>query len=199
MLVFWEERLVFLATPKTGTTAIEMALRPVAGIAITDPPVVKHTPIYRFRRFLAPYLAACGAEDFETVAAVRHPVDWLGSWYRYRSRPELEGHPNSTRGISFDAFVRGYLKKRRPPFADVGSQAKFLADAEGRVAVDHLFRYEAQPALLAFLEKRLGREIKLKRLNESPPAELSLRPRLRQRLEAELPAEFAVWKAARQE
>ncbi|PRX38096.1 hypothetical protein SAMN05216257_103383 [Meinhardsimonia xiamenensis] len=197
MLVFWEERLVFFATPKTGSTALEMALRPVAGIALTDPPVIKHTPAYRFRRFLAPYFAACGADDFETVAVVRHPVDWLGSWYRYRSRAELEGHPNSTRGMSFNDFVRAYLKRRRPPFAEVGSQAKFLTDSDGRIAVDHLFRYEALPALLTFLEKRLNREIRLKRLNESPAAELTLRPRLIARLQAERAEEFQVWEQAR--
>lgn len=196
MLVFWEERLVFLATPKTGTTAVEMALRPHAGLALTDPPIVKHTPLYRYERFLKPYFAACGAENFETVAVVRHPVDWLGSWFRYRRRPELDGHPNSTAGVDFDGFVRAYLKRDRPPFAQVGSQAKFLTDGQGRVAVDHLFRYENLDALVGFLEARLGRSISLRRLNESPPAELSLRPRLRHRLEQEMPLEFEVWRRA---
>jgi hypothetical protein len=32
MLVFSKQNLVFLAVPKTGTTAIEMALRPKADI-----------------------------------------------------------------------------------------------------------------------------------------------------------------------
>lgn len=196
VLVFWEQKLVFFATPKTGTTAIEMALRPDAGIAITDPPIVKHTPVYRYMRFLRPYFAACGAENLETMAMVRHPVDWLGSWYRYRQRDDLARHPNSTRDISFDDFVRGYLKREQPAFAQVGSQAKFLTNGEGEVEVTHLFRYEDQPRALAFLERRLGREIALKRLNESPRRELSLRPRLEARLREELPQEFAVWEGA---
>ena len=33
MLIFLRHRLAFLATPKTGTTAVEMALRPRAGWA----------------------------------------------------------------------------------------------------------------------------------------------------------------------
>lgn len=37
MLVFWKERLVFLATPKTGTTAIEAALQPLANLSIQNP------------------------------------------------------------------------------------------------------------------------------------------------------------------
>ena len=182
--------------PKTGTTAIEMALRPAAGIAITDPPVMKHTPLYRYQRFLKPYFEKGGGADFETMAVVREPVDWLGSWYRYRQRPELEGHPNSTRDISFDAFVRAYLKRQRPSFAQVGSQAKFLQDKDGRIGVTHLFRYEAQEAIRGFLEARTGRRLQLRRLNESPARDLALRPRLRERLRDECAEEFEAWEMA---
>lgn len=34
MLVFWHQRLTMLATPKTGTTAIEAALELLAHLAI---------------------------------------------------------------------------------------------------------------------------------------------------------------------
>ena len=40
------------------------------------------------------------------VALMREPVDWLGSWYRYRQRDGMARPQNSTREISFDAFVR---------------------------------------------------------------------------------------------
>ena len=50
MLVFWKERLVFLAVPKTGTTALEGALAPKAALVFRDPPILKHTPLYRYRR-----------------------------------------------------------------------------------------------------------------------------------------------------
>ena len=33
MLVFWEQRLVFLATPKAGSTAVESALGEFSGVA----------------------------------------------------------------------------------------------------------------------------------------------------------------------
>ena len=42
MLVFWKENLVFLAVPKTGTTAIEGALSPYAAMVLRDPPQIKH-------------------------------------------------------------------------------------------------------------------------------------------------------------
>lgn len=196
MLVFWAERLVFFAVPKTGTTSVEMALRPLAGIAITDPPIVKHTPVYRYRRFLQPYFEACNGPEFETVATIREPVSWLGSWYRYRARDDLTGHKNSTRDMTFDAFVEAYLEPKRPSFAQVGSQAKFLDDGTGKPGVDRLYRYEDRDRLVRFLEERLKRTFDFKRLNTSPPMELSLSRELQRRLREEAAAEFAFYDAA---
>lgn len=197
MLVFWQEKLVFLAVPKTGTTAIEGALAPRASMVLRDPPVLKHSPIYRYNRFLAPYFTQAGGQEMETLAVVRHPVDWLGSWYRYRSREDLAGHANSTRGISFDAFVEEYVKGKPAAFAVVGSQAKFVTDGEGRIAVDHLYRYEAMPALIGFLEMRLNTAITLGRQNVSPALALTLSPAVEDKLRRKCAAEFAVWDAAR--
>lgn len=195
MLVFWKEKLVFLAVPKTGTTAVEGALASRASIVLRDPPILKHSPVYRYRRFLAPYFKHAGGQEMETLAVVRHPVDWLGSWYRYRHRDDLEGHPNSTRGLSFDDFVGEYVKGKPAPFAAVGSQAKFLNDGDGNLAVDHLFRYEAQPKLVQYFEARLGMNINLPRLNVSPQIELDLSAPVREKLERKCAAEFEVWEA----
>ena len=56
MLVFWKERLVYLATPKTGSTAIEAALEPLASVVIQRPPVLKHTNVRRYWQSFAPFL-----------------------------------------------------------------------------------------------------------------------------------------------
>lgn len=196
MLVFWDERLVFLAVPKTGTTALEGALAPRASMVLRDPPQLKHSPVYRYRRFLAPFFEKAGGATMETLAVVRHPVDWLSSWYRYRHRDDLAGHPNSTRGMSFDAFVEDYCKGKRPAHAQVGSQAKFLLDGEGKLGVTHLFRYEDQPRLLDFLGRRLGIGIDLPRLNVSPAMETPLSDRVEARLRRKCAEEFAVWDMA---
>jgi hypothetical protein len=196
MLVFWKEGLVFLAVPKTGTTALEGALAPRAAMVLRDPPILKHVPLYRYRRFVEPLLATAGAPPPETLAVVRHPLDWLGSWYRYRHRDDLAGHPNSTRGMSFDAFVTEYAKDRPAAFAAVGSQARFVQAPDGSVGVTHLFRYESMPRLVAFLEERLATRLSLARLNVSPEMPLSLSPEVEALLRARRPAEFAVWEAA---
>jgi hypothetical protein len=197
MLVFWKERLVFLAVPKTGTTALEGALAPKAALVFRDPPILKHTPLYRYRRLVEPLLMKAGQVELETLSVIRHPVDWLGSWYRYRHRDDLVGQPNSTRGISFDDFVVEYTKGKHAPFADVGSQAKFLTSGgDDKSGLDHLFRYEDQHKMLAFFEQRFGEPIALKRLNVSPPMALALKPETLARLEKKRPEEFEAWEGA---
>jgi len=196
LLVFWKERLVFLAVPKTGTTALEGALASRASLVLRDPPILKHAPVYRYRRFMLPFLDLAGGPPMETLAVVREPVDWLGSWYRYRLRDDLAGHPNSTRGISFDSFVTEFMKGKPADFAAIGSQSKFLLTPDGTIGVDHLFRYEAQDRLIGFLEDRLATKITLPRLNVSPSATLTLTPAVESKLRQKCAAEFAIWDAA---
>ena len=195
MLVFWKEKLVFLAVPKTGTTAIEGALAPKAALVLREPPILKHATVQRYKRILQPMMDITKEPDFETVAVVRDPVDWLGSWYRYRHRDGLIGQPNSTRHISFDAFVTAFMADKQPGFAAVGSQAKFLTGADGTLGVTHLFRYEARPRLIRFLEVRLSTRITLNRLNVSPPADVTLSSDVAKALRQKCAAEFDVWEA----
>jgi len=193
MLVFWKQRIVFLAVPKTGTTALEAALAPHASSAILDPPGQKHVSARRYRNMLAGFFESRGRHPMETVAVMREPVGWLHSWYRYRQRPFLAGKPASTRDIGFDDFVAAWLRPERPALADVGSQARFLTDAQGRLAVDRLFRHDRMAEVTAFFEDRLGVGLDLPRLNVSPARDLLLSPEMDKRLRAEAAPEFALW------
>lgn len=193
MLVFVKEQLAFLSVPKTGTTAYQAALAGRADMVISDPPMLKHAPVYRYNRFFRPMFdKVCGVE-LELMAVMREPVSWLGSWYRYRQRPFLQGRPNSTLGLSFDEFVLCYLKGRKPAFADVGSQANFLKSKENTQGVAHLFRYEDQGRLQHFLEARLQVKLDLQQLNVSPRQELQLSAEVAQRLRRKCAAEFALY------
>lgn len=175
MLVFWDQRLAFLATPKTGSTAIEAALEPLSALIVQRPPILKHTSVQRFHRFLGPYLEVASGQAFSVAALMREPCDWLGSWYRYRQRDDVTDPNKSTRNVTFEEFVHAYCSDNPPEFAAVGSQAKFLKSRKDK-GVDHLFRYENIGQFVAFLEDRLGCEITLPRLNVSPASALDLSP-----------------------
>ena len=198
MLVSFHARLAYLALPKTASQAFERALDPLCDIRFVRPPRVKHMTARTFERFVRPYLARIGAGDIETFCVVREPVDWLGSWYRYRTRAGNDGSATDTSGVSFAAFVEGYLATPQPRFAvGLGSIAGFTAGRGGGPAVAHMFRYDNLPAAADFLRARFGRKIELPTVNVSPKAELELPPELRARLERERAADFAVYAAAR--
>jgi hypothetical protein len=193
MLVFWKQKLVLLAVPKTGTTALEAALLPHADAAIVNPPSMKHVPYRRYRNQLARFFEDKGARPMEVMAVIRDPVDWLGSWYRYRGRAAVAGTPVSTAGLSFDTFVEGWLSDPPPEYARVGRQSRFVSDGAGGTGVDHLFAYERFDRAIAFLEDRLGVALHLDRQNVSPAATLDLSPATRAQLQHEAAADFALW------
>ncbi len=191
MLVFWRQGLVFLATPKTASTAIETVLSPLAAVVVMRPPQLKHTNAQKYQRQVAPFLGDAKGTSFVTTALMREPLDWLGSWFRYRKRDE-EVPEKSTKAMSFDDFVLAYCLPDQPEFAKVGAQANFLAPAGFR-PVDHIFRYERMDLFVRFLEKRLGTTISLPTVNVSPEADIALSPKVEARLRQTRAADFALY------
>ncbi|MGB7243937.1 MAG: hypothetical protein WBC93_17870 [Sulfitobacter sp.] len=191
MLIFIEKKLVYLATPKTGTTAVEMALRTEADISIGRSR--KHMTAQRYRRKIAPFLKEAFQVEPDTVAVMRDPVEQLRSWYKYRTRAEKIGSARSTNGCSFDDFVLAVIADDPPAFAGIGSQFKFLTTRDGDLLVQHLFAYENQPQFRAFLSGRLDRDLTLKQINVSPEVPTPLSAETEQKLRAARSAEFALY------
>lgn len=198
MLVFWKQKLVILAVPKTGTTALAAALGQDADIVVNDPPELKHAPLFRYNRFFRPmFEKACKEDGMETMAIMREPVDWLGSWYRYRRRDFVKGTRTSTENVTFDEFLLEYCKDDRKPFANVGSQAKFLEPRPNGTKVNHLFRYEDQDSILGFLQTRLERSINLDQRNVSPKLDIAPSSSVLATLRKDRSEEFALYESLR--
>lgn len=174
MLIFWEQRLVFLATPKAGSSAIEMALESLAAVSLQRPAELKHTDIATFRRHLGPWLRAQTGEDFTTVALMREPVDWLRSWYRFKLRDDLDDPQRAMEGIRFSDFAIHYARPDGPGQLGIGSQSAFLTDDAG--SVDRIFPYERIQDFVDFLEGRLDCAIELPRINVPPSVDVHLDP-----------------------
>ncbi len=197
MLIFWKHKLVLLSVPKTGTSAYHKALKGHATMSVTHPPALKHMNVANFNRFHRPMMEHAGnIEDFEIVAMVRDPISWLGSWFRYRQRDYLDGHQNSTKGLSFDAFCRDYLKSPRPQHARVGSQAQFFRTDAGEPGVTQLFKYENQWQMNRFLKERLETNFMLDQVNVSPKIDLHLTPETKNQLHQHRAADFKLWDSA---
>ncbi|PCH92438.1 MAG: gamma-glutamyl kinase [Rhodobacteraceae bacterium] len=193
MLIFLKEKLVFFSMPKTASTAVEITLGNLCEMRLSKNPRIKHTPYRKYQRFILPFLNTVMDSEPHTIAAFREPVDWLGSWYRYRARDELVGKPNSTQHLSFNQFIEGYLQDDIPEFAKFGSQAKFVLNKEGDVGMTNLFRYEQMDIMTDFMKKRLKKQFTLPQSNVSPKMELELSPKLLQELQTSYSDDFDIY------
>lgn len=191
MLIFSAQSLAFIAVPKTGTTAIEMALKPKADIVFSRGR--KHLPARRFVGKIAPFLTREFNLTPDLFAVMRNPEEQIRSWFRYRARSARDGDANSTHGISFDAFVRAVLSDDPPPYARIGSQMGMLCSGKDEVLIDHLFAHESADHLDQFLHTRFGEPVALKRKNVSPFVPAPLEPATFKALKSARAAEFDLY------
>lgn len=196
MIASTRYKIAILAMTKTGTTAIESALAPYCEVLITGAPGLKHMTLKKFNRMVRPVLTSVNVE-VETVCLIREPESWLGSWYRYRSRPGIPNKAKATNGVSFSEFVEAYLASDQPEFAKVGRPHRFVETSEGAMGVDHLFQYEQFGLFQAFIEQRFRRRFAFRDENTSPRSALSLPQSLRDRLRVELAEDYALHERAR--
>jgi len=192
MLIFWDQRLTFLATPKTGSTAIEVALEPLASVAMQRPDALKHLNSGHYRNHIAPLLAAQAGEPFTTIALMRDPLGWLRSWYRFYLRDEPDDYAHELRERGFEAFARDYIDDH-PALRTIGTQSDFLTDLTGRPMVDRIFRYEQIESFLHYLEDRLDCAITLPRVNVPPAVDVVLSEQTEADLRAAMNRDFTLY------
>lgn len=193
MLIFWDQRLVFLATPKAGSTAVEVALESLASVSMQRPAPLKHMTAMDYHQVLGPYLASQAGGPFTTVALMREPIGWLRSWYRFRTRDDIDHPDHPMAGKSFDAFAQDYMARTVPHLADIGTQSAHLCAPDGTPRVDRIFRYEEIDAFVHFLEDRLDCAVTLSRVNVPPAADVALRPETETALREAMTADFRLY------
>lgn len=197
MLVFLDKQIVFFATPKTATTSLEASFGPHADFVFQKTPAIKHMRPRKFDRLFGKQIEKLAGGPVTKIAIIRDPLEWIGSWYRYRSRDALDGHQNSTKGITFDAFVEEYMKyENRAPFADLGSQAAFLQLGDGSLGVDKLFKFDDMALPKAYLERALGVQVQLDMKNSSPILPMALDPNLQTQFEQRFAGDYALYHSA---
>jgi len=166
MLAFVKERLVIINVSKCASTSMHSLLHPQADIVIGGSPKLKHLNFRKSFGMLEFLLSGkIDIREFEFVSLFRNPVDWLYSWYCYRSRAELKNplHPNYsnrvTDGMSFESFCSAYLQESKKPRCVPGShQFDLISDDDGLLGVDKCFSFHA----LGFFESWLSDRLKMK-------------------------------------
>lgn len=193
MLMHIDGRFAYLAMTKTGSTSVENALRPHCHVMFTRHHRVTHLPAHHFERFLRPYLRETGLPEIDTVCQLRHPVAWLESWWRYRSSPPPWEADLDTSEIGFEQFAEEYIAGADRPYLGMHRPQAFLCDAEGRLLVDIVYRFEEMALFGQFLGARMGKPVRIARHNASPGRVARLSRVMLSRLEAYFAAEIGLW------
>jgi hypothetical protein len=92
MLIGIERKFVFVANTKTASTSIETALAPVSEIAFKGSPQRKHVSLHAAIEAHPEIFAQPGQwpRFFFKFGVMRDPLDWIGSWFRYRKSNEVD-------------------------------------------------------------------------------------------------------------
>ena len=197
MMIFWRRSLVMLSVPKTGTHSYIDHLQDQADIVFKHPQNMKHMGLRKFTRRVLPVLSDT-AGNLDYFAFIRHPSDWLWSWYSYRSRPEIKNRPSSTAGITFSDFIRAHLEEHPPAYASVGRQSSLIESTDPPFMVNNLYKYDNKNAANQYLSERLGVSVSPeKMLNKSPALEKNISRQDLVLLEMQLAKEFELYALAK--
>lgn len=196
---------VMLSMPKCASTSLEEMLSPKSEIIVKNNPLLKHLNCRQFHTKIVPLLRMAGysRRDYEVVSLFREPITWLGSWWRYRSRPGLrvEGLESDryAGALSFEEFTARYLDG--DPSASVirGRPARFVAGGpRPKVRMNRLFALEQPEVWRGWIQDRLGAELDVSTVNRSRVRdEPTLSAHMRARLEEHFAPEYEIYEHLR--
>lgn len=194
MLASVEKRFLFVANTKTASTSIEHALIPYCEVFRSGTPQRKHITLhetlqgYQFL-FGQP---AHAPERYFKFGVMREPLDWIGSWFRYRKGNKVQSPLPA--GMSFAEFwaMRDWnilLGNGQPNL-----QRRMFVGPKGGVLADVIIPYHRLDAMLPEILELLRIPATLPHQNVS---EITEAPAMSDALRAELQAfyapDYALW------
>lgn len=194
-----EFRFAFLCMPKCASTSIEAALSPYCDVSETKHPVKKHMNARFFRENVLPeYQSTMSAGKIEICCLMREPVEWVHSWYRFRSReklkdPQSRNHHKYSGDMSFEVFVEGVLQEEVPAYAKMPRQHEFLRLGDGSLGVDYIFPLSAINRLEDYISAKVGSRVNFPERNVSPKIPLVLSALMKQRLQDHLVEDYKIY------
>lgn len=128
----------------------------------------KHTTAAQYQNSVAPFLRQFSGARPEIVALMRDPIEYIRSWYRYRSRLTDPENPRTLKNISFESFAIGTTQDPQPVFAAIRNQSHYLMLKDESVPVHHLFDYDEHERIQTFFSDRFHEDIEFPVRNVSP-------------------------------
>ncbi len=164
---------------------------------------LRHTSYSEYQRHILPFLVekvGPEAEEYTVYCLFREPVDWLHSWYRFRTRREISpevipDHWEYTGNMSWGSFLNEALKPKPAQFANLDRQHDFVEGADGSTKGLTLFRYDDFAGFLGHMAEKIGEELEVVNFNVSPEAAEGPSEEDYQRCRIELAADYRIYDA----
>tara|TARA_B110000285_G_scaffold231454_1_gene300213 strand:+ start:60 stop:695 length:636 start_codon:yes stop_codon:yes gene_type:complete len=184
--------------PKCASTSIERAISTLCNINFSGRARIKHINAQIFtEKILSAHQALLPSIQIESFCVMREPLQWIESWYKYRSREKFkkEHNRNYTGHISYNDFITEYISKgTRKPFAKIRTQYDFLKLRNGEIGIDLIFPLENMGLVEQFLFEKTNSKIIIPRINQSPTKDMTqLPPELEDALRQHLAKDIVVY------
>ena len=190
----------FLCMPKCASTSIEAAIKKFCNINFSGHPTIKHINAQVFSEsILAAHQKLVPSSNIESFCLIREPLEWIESWYRFRTRDQLKdprhpNHKNYTGNISYNDFIKEYISEgKRKSFANLRTQYKFLSLNNGQIGVDHIIPMDRLDLVTNLLSEKLEQKIKIRKKNVSPRVPVPLERGIEEKLRQYLAKDIAVY------
>ncbi len=194
MLIGIERKFVFVANTKTASTSIETALEPVSEIAFKGTPQRKHITLHAAIEAHPEIFAQPGQwpRFFFKFGVMRDPLDWIGSWFRYRKSNKVDS-PLPLE-MSFAEFWQqkdwNFLRADGRPYL----QRDMFCGPQGKVLADVILPYHRLATMFPRICQGLGVARPLPRENVSKARETGpVPPDLAEELRAFYAEDYALW------
>jgi hypothetical protein len=168
MIISIAHRFIFLANIRNASLAIEVALRPLGDVIMSETAFGKHDGLARIQEKYSFIFDQLPVDRFLIFGIMRNPVDFVLSVYNNHARDAFDDQPQSTKGMTFEEFWTEWRQTHR--WMLVPQHERFL-DNEGKMAVNFIVHFDKLEMQLAqMFREAYGIELPLEiqHLNVSP-------------------------------
>ena len=194
MLIGVKKRFIFVANTKTASTSIEDALVPYAEIMCAGTSERKHISLpnafseYQFL-FGQPNYAM---DRFFKFGVMRDPLDWIGSWYRYRKGNQVQSPLPAE--MDFEAFWANKDWNIQRGDGAKHLQRDMFIGAKGHLWADVIIPYHKLSELFGEICTLLHVPAPLPRKNVSVLSDTGIiPPALQEEMREFYAADYALW------
>jgi hypothetical protein len=153
MLISLSNKFVFIANPKTASTAIEKVLRPYSDVALVESRFGKHQSFLEIEARFAWLLSLVDPSEWFVFSVMRDPIDFMISLYNSHMDPKFEERTELYTGATdFEDFINAWTTTHDDQSRQ---QHVRLLDGNNRIAANYIIRYDNLKEGLRYVGERI--------------------------------------------